>query len=314
MQSSSRFAALAVVALLGGGAIWYVGQNTPPSPTTSTHSSVPSSASSSTPMPAPATIEGTWDVYITRPEVLGNNEDNYGRFRLTFESGRWSMDRLSPSRTRLFPGATSTYTVDGTVAHLFSAEDNVTFDIPYTLTATTLTFGEVGPVTFRVKPWTRVATEMLLIGWPGTVANAPGLYSWDGPDHRHCAGGSCTYGFMHRGGGVGISIHGLPHEQTPVLEGLGASSVGTIAGYRGLYQRSVDEPEPSVPATPGMYEEWIVDIDGVVVRISLSAGPGFSEAALADAHAIIDSLRYESIGQAGFRLTFRLTNRHWDSG
>ena len=48
-------AAIAVIALLGGGAIWYVGQSTDPSPPTATGSPVSSLAPSPTAMPSAAT-------------------------------------------------------------------------------------------------------------------------------------------------------------------------------------------------------------------------------------------------------------------
>ena len=118
-----------------------------------------------TPTPAAPTIEGTWDVSYTRQEMLAagiadgeDNPDNYGHFRLTFQAGWYRMDQLSPKQVH---GGTATYTVDAGVAHLFSPQDNVTFDIPYTVTATTLTFGRGGPVGVRVKPWTRIATETI---------------------------------------------------------------------------------------------------------------------------------------------------------
>jgi hypothetical protein len=116
--------------------------------------------------PPPPTIEGTWDVDYTRQEMLAagiadqgeDNPGNYGHFRLTFQAGWWRMDQLS---YRQFRGGTATYTVDAGAAHLYSPNDDTTFDMPYTVTATTLTFGRGGPVGFRVKPWTRVATEVI---------------------------------------------------------------------------------------------------------------------------------------------------------
>jgi hypothetical protein len=149
------------------------------------------------------------------------------------------------------------------------------------------------------------------LGWPTTGMNGPGLYSWDG---RRCAGRSCIPGFMHDGYGpnnVAITIAELP--ENPVAAG---STAVTIAGHSGLYRRIV-EPEPSFALDGKLgVEEWIVEIDGVVVAIRLYAKQGTSEADLADAHAIIDSMRYERTGQPtrGFRLIFTLTTEHWDSG
>ena len=114
----------------------------------------------------PASVEGTWDVAFSHQEMLDaglvdageDNDSNFGHFHLTFQAGWWSMSQLTPFQR---PGGTGTYTVDATTAHLFNPPDNGTFDMPYTVTATTLTFGPGGPVTFRVRPWARIATEVI---------------------------------------------------------------------------------------------------------------------------------------------------------
>jgi hypothetical protein len=140
-------------------------------------------AASPSASPAPASIEGTWDVSYTRQEMLDagiadqgeDNPGNYGHFRLTFEAGRWKMDQLSPTT---FTGGLATYSIAGEVARLYSPNDDITFAIPYTVTATTLTFGQGGPVGFRVKPWSRVATEPMATDVPGSPL---GTGSFDGP-------------------------------------------------------------------------------------------------------------------------------------
>jgi hypothetical protein len=212
MTSSMRLlaAAIAVMAIIGGGAIWYVGQTNPPP--TSTDSPIPTFAATPTALPSPSPVP-------------------------------------APS------------------------------------------------------------TEVVL-GWPSTGENEPGLYSWDG---RRCAR-NCIPGFMHNGygsGDVAITIAELPDEPSDA----GATAV-SIAGRTGLYRRIV-EAEPSFSLLNlSIYEEWFVQIDGIWVAISLHVRSGASDADLADAHAIIDSLRYERTDQPtrGFRLTFRLTNGEWDSG
>jgi hypothetical protein len=148
-------------------------------------------------------------------------------------------------------------------------------------------------------------------GWPSTSLNAPGLYSWDG---RRCAGGSCLHGFMHNGygsGDVAITIKFAP--ESPVVAG--ATEV-TVAGHRGWYRRAVGSEPSLAPFDMPRFEEWIVEIDGYWVAIILYAQPGTSDADLADAHAIIDSMRYEAGGEGawGFKLLFTLTNAEWDSG
>ena len=137
-------------------------------------------------------------------------------------------------------------------------------------------------------------------GWPATRRNAPGLYSWDG---ARCAGGFCIVGWMHNGYGSGdveISIERLPEGSS---SGDGATAV-TVAGHDGTYRQIGDGRE-----------EWIIEIEGITVAIRLIARTGTSQADLADAHAIIESMRYELRPNApGFRLIFTLTIGEWDSG
>ena len=95
----------------------------------------------------------------------------------------------------------------------------------------------------------------------------------------------------------------------------GATEV-TIAGHSGWY-RHVAEPEPSFAISKmNGYEEWIVDIDGVVVAIGLYTKADVSEASLGDAHAIIHSLHAvpSTRNPYGFALVFTLTTGDWDSG
>ncbi len=62
------------------------------------------------------------------------------------------MVQLSDPKTG---GSAGTYVVrDNTYTATTLAGE--TFSWPFTVTATTLTFGEGGPVTLRVKPWTRI--------------------------------------------------------------------------------------------------------------------------------------------------------------
>jgi hypothetical protein len=143
----------------------------------------PATATPAAPPSGPASIEGTWDVSYTRQEMLAagiadqgeDNPGNYGHFHLTFKAGLWRMDQLSPTT---LVGGLATYSIAGDVARLYSPNDDITFAIPYTVTATTLTFGRGGPVGFRVKPWSRVATEPMATDVPGSPL---GTGSFDGP-------------------------------------------------------------------------------------------------------------------------------------
>jgi hypothetical protein len=77
-----------------------------------------------------------------------------------------------------------------------------------------------------------------------------------------------------------------------------------VAGHDSMYRR-----------LDALREQWIVDIEGTLIAIQVIAEPGTSEADLAEAHAIIDSMRTEPQDTAlGFRLVFRLTTDDWDSG
>lgn len=80
-----------------------------------------------------------------------------------------------------------------------------------------------------------------------------------------------------------------------------------IAGHIGWFRR-VAGPEP--------FELWIVEIDGVRIVITMRPWRGASEAVLAEAHAIVDSLRYQpsTLSSHGFRLVFRLSAGDWHFG
>ena len=154
----------------------------------------------------------------------------------------------------------------------------------------------------------------VVLGWLTTLENAPGVYSWDGD---RCAGASCSVtssgGLMHNCYGpcdVEIWI-GVAAQDSIAAE---ATAV-TIAGHSGWYRR-VAEPEPPFAVSVSAYEEWIAEIDGVLVVIRLLEEAGTSDASLDDGHAMIDSLRTEPSTRSphGFRLVFTITNRDWDSG
>lgn len=135
-------------------------------------------------------------------------------------------------------------------------------------------------------------------GWPDTTENQAGLYSWGGGP----CGASCNSGFMHNGYGSGdveIRLEILPEGSVP-----DDGDAITVAGHEGIYRRS-----------GAGREVWIVDIEGTTIAISLTARIGTSEADLAEAHAIIDSMRAEAHdNDLGFRLIFTLTTDDWDSG
>jgi hypothetical protein len=110
-------------------------------------------------------------------------------------------------------------------------------------------------------------------------------------------------GFMHNGYGSGdVEIHVTvrPKTPSPVRD---AAQV-TVAGHDAVHRRIG-------PRT----EEWAVSIQGKTVAIRLEAKPGTSAADLAEASAIIDSMRTEpQHTKLGFRLVFTLMSSDWDSG
>jgi hypothetical protein len=158
------------------------------------------------------------------------------------------------------------------------------------------------------------ATEQIH-GWPSAGGSGPGLFSWEGRVcDGHCVTVSTHSGLMHNcNGPCDVTITIDVNTEVPVL---GDSVEATIAGRNGWYRR-VAEPQPSSWVDPyRLAEEWAFQTDGVWVTLRLWAKPDPSDAGLADAHAIIDSLQYEHTGRpvVGFRLIFRLTNHAWDSG
>ncbi len=148
------------------------------------------------------------------------------------------------------------------------------------------------------------ATEgEFVAGWPDTTENRAGLYSWGESRCGRAGQGYCNIGFMHNGygsGNVAIRIEAGGHGDISAAEGAEV----TVAGHEGKYRR-IDAQE----------ELWLVEIGGTTIAIMLSAERDTSEADLAEAHAIIDSMRTEPWdNDIGFRLVFRLTTDDWDSG
>jgi hypothetical protein len=137
-------------------------------------------------------------------------------------------------------------------------------------------------------------------GWPDTAKNAAGVYSWDG---SRCAGQFCNVGFMHNGYGSGDVDIIISLGPTGNITG-GAATAVIVGGHDGIHQQ-----------ISALREKWYVDIDGTSILILLSAEPGTSRADLAEAHAIIDSIRTEPTdNRLGFRLIFTLSTNDWDSG
>ena len=157
-----------------------------------------------------------------------------------------------------------------------------------------------------MQPTPTPSPESGVNGWPTTTRNAAGDYSLG---DRGCGGPSagtgrnCIYGFMHNGyGSADVDIRIDMGSAEAILDDGGMPV--SVAGHDGTYRQ----------LTAGQ-ELWTVDIDGTPVAINVTAKPGTSRADLAEAHAIIDSMRTEpSDNDVGFRLVFTLTTNDWDSG
>lgn len=154
------------------------------------------------------------------------------------------------------------------------------------------------PVSRTVTPSAGPGSERVY-GWPDTSANKAGLYSWNGSG----CGRYCNSGWMHNGYGSGnleIRIDVVP-AGSEAIEG---GSAATVAGHDAIHRRINDREEV-----------WLVDIEGKTIAIHLTTEPDTSRAELAEAYAIIDSMRTEARDNGlGFRLVFRLATEDWDSG
>jgi hypothetical protein len=152
----------------------------------------------------------------------------------------------------------------------------------------------------------RVAQGEVVNGWPDTSRNHGGIYSFDGSTCGSEPGSYCnmtpTGAWMHNGygsGAVDIWLQVLPEGSVT-----GQGTAIAVAGHAGIYRRIDDRRE-----------RWTVDIAEATISIRLKAEPGASPSDLADARAIIASMRAEpQDNYLGFRLVFILANNQWDSG
>jgi hypothetical protein len=150
-------------------------------------------------------------------------------------------------------------------------------------------------------------------GWPGPSRNPAGVYSWDNfPDPDVFAEGFIHNAYSPGSGDVTILIEGV---QGRLIPHRGQTAV-TVARCEGTYRRFIGDPGRLAGITErGPVEEWMVDIQGTTVTISLAANPGAPEAEVAEAHQIIESIRSEPQDSVlGFRLIFTLKTNTWDSG
>ena len=133
-------------------------------------------------------------------------------------------------------------------------------------------------------------------GWPGTRTNAAGHYSWNGLSAR----------WMHNPNDEGLGVE-IAFSASANPYGDGPTPI-TVAGYHGTHQ------ERPVGVDGATAQIWIVDMEGTQVTITAEVPLGTTAAELAEAQAIIESIRREAVNTAsGFRLVFTLPDG-WDSG
>jgi hypothetical protein len=173
--------------------------------------------------------------------------------------------------------------------------------------AVALVFSGVGQIrTARIPADRPMPTPQgeVVRGWPDTTHNPAGVYSWDGSRCR-TSRSSCTSGAMHNGwpppGPADVEIR---IQQVPAGGITDGATAATVAGRDGIYRR-IDPRR----------EWWIADIEGTTIAITLEARPSASQTDLAEAHAIIGSMRTEPRDNPlGFRLVFTLATDDWTSG
>jgi hypothetical protein len=160
-----------------------------------------------------------------------------------------------------------------------------------------------GPTVLHQPPSvvTRIPGEKEVSDWPDMSRNPPGLYSWDGVyDGKY----NTNEGFMHNGYASGdLEIHIALDPGASIAEDDGATPV-TVAGHNGIYRR-ID----------ARHEVWLIAVDANPILIELETHHDVTDAELAEAYAIIASMRTEQRdNELGFRLVFMLTTNDWDSG
>jgi hypothetical protein len=106
-------------------------------------------------------IAGTYSATVTHEELLKHpafesgedNRGNYGRYRLHFQEGRWTVENLSAHGS-----SGGTYSIDGSTITLRPSGTGEIFVYRWSLYRDALTFTKVsaGPTWLVVHPWHRV--------------------------------------------------------------------------------------------------------------------------------------------------------------
>jgi hypothetical protein len=147
---------------------------------------------------------------------------------------------------------------------------------------------------FRIAPFAR--------GWPGGGENPPGRYSFGSVSNP----GVGRYAWMHNGYqtlGEGQAVQ-MEFGYTSAADPDATAVI--VAGYPGTYEELIYQSGTRT-------EYWTMEIEGRTLLITIRAEPNTTAGQLAEAHAIIESIRYEPTETGAFMVTFALPFG-WDSG
>ena len=152
-------------------------------------------------------------------------------------------------------------------------------------------------------------------GWPGPSRNPAGAYSWDKDEDADGREGFIHNAYSPGSGDLNLLIEG---ETGRLISHRGQTTM-TVAGCEATYRRfdaeEGGENTVSYLAEGGTVEEWMVDIQGTTVTISIAAQPGAPADEVAEARQIVESILAEPQDTPlGFRLILTLETNTWDSG
>ncbi len=131
--------------------------------------------------------------------------------------------------------------------------------------------------------------------WPGARSNPDGLYSWTG-------GTRWMHNVTQTGTPVEVIFSEVDEMWGVPVDDIAASSATLDRPYVG---RPVHVADTRLQA-------WLLDLDGMRVAILVKSFTDSDPALVAEAEAIVESIRVEST-ESGHRLVFRLLEG-WDSG
>jgi hypothetical protein len=130
-------------------------------------------------------------------------------------------------------------------------------------------------------------------GWPGARANPAGLYSWT----------PGRLGWMHRTGGISMTFAVLDDERGALAE---------VAPRPAELERPITEQPKRIADL--RIQSWVLHSAGDDIVVTITSGPDTPPSVIAEAEAVVRSIRVEPTGtEGGYRLIFELEDG-WDSG